>query len=161
VVAVVALTWFLLSDGSAVDHAILEAGIKVMSDMCKGSVSQDDALSSDDVKRLQDVILSWQAEMQEYRTAKLWLLYMRMVILRTLIRSSRTGNWKLYIQSLNEMIPYLESAGHNNYVKSLVLFLGKMNKLPVSHPIIFQKFMEGLFVVRQQTNRPHRAGPNG
>jgi superfamily I DNA/RNA helicase len=65
-----------------------------------------------------------------YRTAKLWIKYMEMVaILRSLIRSARTGNWKLYRQSLHEMFPYLAASGHNNDVKSLMLYLQRMEKL--------------------------------
>ena len=67
-----------------------------------------------------------------YRTAKLWIMYMHLIgILRSLIWSAHTGNWKLYLQS-----------GHNNYVKLLVLYLKKVEKLEETHPAVYAKFLE-------------------
>ena len=40
------------------------------------------------------------------RTLKLWMQYQRMAqILRSFIRSVRTGNWTLYLQCLSDMLP--------------------------------------------------------
>ena len=40
-------------------------------------------------------------------------MYMTLVsILRTFIRAGRTGNWLLYLQALQQMLPYLAAAGH-------------------------------------------------
>ena len=62
-------------------------------------------------------------------------MYMTLVsILRTFIRAGRTGNWLLYLQALQQMLPYLAAAGHHNYTKSLVLYLTQMEKLQDTHP---------------------------
>ena len=54
--------------------------------------------------------------MSSYRTAKIWIMYVDLVsILRSLIESARSGNLKLYLQSLHQMLPYLAATGHNNY----------------------------------------------
>lgn len=51
------------------------------------------------------------------RTGALWLQYMEMVnILRTFIKAERTANWKLHLQPVSEMLPYLAASGHNLYV---------------------------------------------
>ena len=51
------------------------------------------------------------------------------------------------------MLPYLAAAGHNNYVKSLVLFLNKMEKLQNTHPNVYRHFVkDGLFVIRRTDN---------
>jgi hypothetical protein len=47
------------------------------------------------------------------------------------------------------MLPYLAASGHNNYVKSFVLYLQKIDKLEETHPYVYSKFLEGLFVIRQ------------
>ena len=83
--------------------------------------------------------------MEGYKTDKLWLQYMEMVqILRDFIRSARTGNWALYLHSLQEMLPFLASSGHNNYTKSLVLFLAKMEKLSETHQKYTQSLMRAI-----------------
>ena len=92
-----------------------------------GSMDLEELFKSDAVNQLMSAIENWKKTVQPYRTAKLWLMYMDLVsILRTLLHSSRTGKWQLYLQSLHEMLPYMAAAGHNNYVKSLTLFLHKM-----------------------------------
>ena len=96
--------------------------------------------------------------MGEYRTAKLWIYVHEhgSVFSDLMICSARTGNWKLYIQSLHEMLPYLAAAGHNNYVKSLVLYLQKLDELVETHPAVYNQFMEGRFVLYRSNN--HWAG---
>lgn len=70
-------------------------------------------------------------------------------VLRTLIRSARIGSWPLYLQSLCDMQVYLAAAGHNNYTKSLALFIPKMLDLERTHPDVHSAFMKGLFPVRR------------
>lgn len=85
------------------------------------------------------------------RTAQLWLQYMEMVdLVRNLLRSERTGNWLLHLDTLRKMMPFLASAGHNLYVKSLNVYLQKMDRLMKNHPGIHKCFIEdGLQVVRR------------
>ena len=107
----------------------------------------------DVITEIQAAVDNWKTTRQQFRTSKLWIMYMKMVsILRSFIKSARTGNWLLYIQSLHEMLPYLAAAGHNNYVKSIVLHLQKLRQLPQTHPDVFSKFIDGNFVIRQ-TNK--------
>lgn len=47
------------------------------------------------------------------------------------------------------MHPYLAAAGHNNYAKSLSLFLPKMLDLERTHPEVHKSFIAGLFPVRR------------
>ena len=70
-------------------------------------------------------------------------------ILRAFIRSVRIGNWPLYVQSLRDMLPYLAAAGHNNYTKSLAIFIPRMQDLQHSHPQAYRAFCGGLFPVRR------------
>ena len=52
------------------------------------------------------------------------------------------------MQSLRDMLPYLAASGHNNYTKSLLLYLRKMEKLEEIHPAVYSKFLEGFLVLR-------------
>ena len=115
-----------------------------------GAISLDDALKSRTLVHLQNLLDDWHASMQTYGTARLWMQYQRMVaILRTLIRSVGIGSWTLYLQSLCDMQPYLAAAGHNNYTKSLALFIPKMLDIEHTHPDIHAAFMKVLFPVRR------------
>ena len=80
--------------------ALLESACELMSKIGNGELSLDDALTSDVISQLQSSADKWSSSMIPYRTAKLWMMYMRMVsILRSFIRSARrpTRNWKLYL----------------------------------------------------------------
>ena len=63
--------------------------------------------------------------------------------------SGRTGNWLLYLQALQQMLPYPAAAGHHNYTKSLVLYLTQMEKIQDTHHHVYSKFVDGLFVLRR------------
>lgn len=88
------------------------------------------------------------------RTARFWIQYMKMIdIVRAFIRSERTGDWKLHLETLGDMMPYMAAAGHNLYVKSLNIYLQKMYDLEKTHPTIHKSFMQdGLQVVRRSND---------
>lgn len=113
----------------------------------------DEALLSENISQLKAASAEWRESLSEHRTAKLWLMYLTLVaILRAFIRAGRTGNWLLYLQALKQMLPFLAASGHQNYTKSLVLYLNKMEKLQDTHPHVYSKFVDGLFVLRRSEN---------
>ena len=121
-----------------------------MSQISSEEAGLDKVLTSDVISKLTSAIDTWMAGMGVHRTVRLWFMYMHLVsILRSFIRSARTGNWALYLQVFHEMLPYFAAAGHNNYTKSLMLYLQKMEALPVTHPDVYARFQEGYFVVRR------------
>lgn len=70
-------------------------------------------------------------------------------IVRSFLRSERTGDWSLNLQTLLNMLPYMAASGHNLYTKSLHIYLQLMGELPNEHPEVYNKFVHGLHVVRQ------------
>ena len=83
------------------------------------------------------------------RTAMLWLQYLDMVsILQRFIKAERVANWKLHIQTIQDMLPYFAASGHSLYAKSAYVYLQIMLCLPETRPDAHRKFMEGYQVVR-------------
>ena len=80
----------------------------------------------------------------EHRTSKIWLMYMSMVKILQQDIPYRELKYER-IQSLHEILPYLAASGHNNYVKSLVLYLGDMVRPSDIHPDEFDKFRSVYF----------------
>jgi len=129
---------------------LVDSAANLMVKVSEGNISLDDALASDIISQLQTMKDNWRESMKSHRTARLWIMYMDMIqILRTFITASRSGNWKLYLQALHQMLPFLAAPGHHNYVKSLVLYLDKMEQLEHTHPSVYSRFLEGLFVLRR------------
>lgn len=84
------------------------------------------------------------------RTAKLWLQFMEMIsILKSHIRSERTGDWQLQLDAIRGMIPYNAAAAHNSYTKCLFIFLQEMEKLKRTHPVLYDRFTDGHFMIRR------------
>lgn len=46
------------------------------------------------------------------------------------------------------MLPYLAAAGHNEYVKSLVLYLHQMDRLQETHWGVYAMIREGIYMIR-------------
>jgi len=69
--------------------------------------------------------------------------------LKQFIKAEKTGNWDLHLQSVERMLPYLAASGHNLYVKSAYLYLQQMNELQETHPVIYEKFINGFHVIRR------------
>ena len=53
------------------------------------------------------------------------------------------------MQCLSDMLPYLAAAGHDNYTKSLAIFIPKMMDLQCTHRDVYAAFMKGLFPFRR------------
>ena len=70
-------------------------------------------------------------------------------ILRRYIRAERTGNWELHLQTLSEMLLFLATSGHNNYTKSVWIYLQQMSHLQKDHPEVYEHFRKGLHVIRR------------
>lgn len=84
------------------------------------------------------------------RTAKLWLQYTDMIqLVRSFIRSERTGNWNLILSTMQKMHPYFAAAGHNHYAKCIWIFIQQMMELHQTHPDVHTIFMNGDFIVRR------------
>ena len=82
--------------------------------------------------------------------SQLWLMYLDMIDkLCTFIKGVRIGDWKLHLQSMANMLPFLASSGHFNFVKSIILYLQKMNELETTHSLIHQRFLNGYHVIRR------------
>ncbi len=63
--------------------------------------------------------------------------------------AERTGKWDLHLKTMHEMLPYLAAAGHNNYTKSVHVYLHNMENLSEEHPTVFQHFQAGMHVGRR------------
>ena len=70
-------------------------------------------------------------------------------ILRKFLKAERTGNWKLHLQAIHDMLPYLAASGHNLYTKSVYLYLQDMTKLQQLHPEVYVQFLQGHHVIRR------------
>ena len=47
-------------------------------------------------------------------------------IMRKSIKAERTGNFKMHLESVKDMLPFLAAAGRNHYTKSSWLYLQQM-----------------------------------
>ena len=66
-----------------------------------------------------------------------------------LIRTERTWNWALHLQTIQNMLPYMEASGHNIYTTSARVYLQPMANLKEEHPYVQQRFEGGLHVIRR------------
>ena len=129
---------------------ILIAAGKLYDDLMAGTISAETLQDSATIEAIAQQLLEGKEAMRDKRTARLWLQYLEMVeILLTFIKSERTGNWQLNLQMCHRMLPFLAAAGHNNYTKSLHLYLQNMQKLQQTHPDVYRQFEEGYHVIRR------------
>ena len=70
-------------------------------------------------------------------------------ILRRFLKAERTGNWRLHLQSVREMLPCFAAAGHKLYAKSTYVYLHTMTMLPETQPDVHHEFEEGYHLVRR------------
>ena len=119
-------------------------------DLMDGSITVDSLQDSKVLQDIDQMLMEGKDTMQNKCTAKLWLQYLRMVnILQAFIKAEWTGNWQMHLKAMYDMLPYIAAAGHNNYTRSVYLYLQNMEGLQEQHPEVYQHFQNGLHVVRR------------
>lgn len=103
-------------------------------------------------------------------TSLLWLQYLTMIdILKSNIRGDRIGTYRknvlptrmnsqfsfwlgdfhLHLQTVQLMHSFCAASGHNNYTKSIQVYLQDMQSLRETNPNVYQYFLSGNFVTRR------------
>lgn len=116
-----------------------------------GEIDLDTLLKSDSNERIIKALTSKKCELSNSSmTSKLWLNYQQMLgVAWQLIKADRTGSWQMHLNAISECLPIFAAAGHSNYLKSAYLYIQKMEMLENENPVVFQKFLDGLHVIRR------------
>ena len=64
-------------------------------------------------------------------------------VAKKIIYPERTSNWDMHLNVLWKMLNLFAATGHINYAKSARLYLQQMNKLPETHPYLYNEFVNG------------------
>ena len=98
---------FLVASDSEVinlPNEIQELG-ELIDKLLSGEMLAPDINDSTDLSSVREKVSS-ALNAIEHRTGKLWCMYMKCVdIVRDFLRSERTGDWKLHLQILQDMLP--------------------------------------------------------
>ena len=65
------------------------------------------------------------------------------------VKAIRSGNFKDYIQSIRQLIPWIFALDHMNYARSLTIHLRDMDCLASKHPNVHEHFSAGRFVAHK------------
>ena len=77
---------------------------------------------------------------------------MEMLLLR-FAKSLRSKNFKLFVESLEQMLPLFFPLDHLNYARWLPVHLKDLKSLSLTNPTIYIAFLEGNFVVIMHMNK--------
>ena len=85
--------------------------------------------------------------------ATFWLSYIDLVsLILDVIYSTLVGDWNLFIESVKDVIVWAFAYDRYNYSRYLLIFLRDMLKLPLSHPDVYDAFIDGNFSVQLSEN---------
>ena len=102
-----------------VHKPLLEEFTEIFNDVLAGSVQISDVHK---FKAYMRHNFSSKNSLQISRNSKLWLQHMNMVdILGKFLKTETTGHWKLHLQAMHIMLPYLAGSSHNLHTKSVYL----------------------------------------
>ena len=93
----------------------------------------------------------WKAAMcKEYPLFQYWSITMELQsAVLTFVYSLRAGDFQLYLESIEKLIPYFFAFNHTNYARWLPIHFLDMINLKEKHPDLYEKFVQGCFVVRK------------
>jgi hypothetical protein len=135
-----------LSASGELDNTDVQ-NIRELYDGIVGGKSTFNELSnSGSFNKLENLLNSHKASREAgSRTAKLWIRYAQYIQnVKLLIRAELCGDWSLHLESILRMLNLFATTGHSNYAKCARLYLQMMQQLPVTHPWLHDKFINGM-----------------
>ena len=85
--------------------------------------------------------------------ATFWLSYIDLVsLVLDVIYSTRVGDWNVFIESVKDVTVWAFAYDRYNYSRYLLVFLRDTLKLPLSHPDVYDAFIDGNFSVQLSEN---------
>ena len=119
-------------------------------DLDQVTKSADEINTNESLQNLIHLCEEERLKLSTNRTACLWFQYMDMVsLIQRFIRAERTGDWLLHLDSLQKMLPFFASSGHNLYLKSAYIYLQNMLCLHDTNPEVYNAFKTGQHVIRR------------
>ncbi|KAE8737639.1 hypothetical protein FOCC_FOCC016896, partial [Frankliniella occidentalis] len=118
----------------------------------------ESVLSSPSVKEIRRSFReALQEDGENNRTGSLWLQYFDQVeIMTTFVRAERTGDWRLHLHCVGQMLPHLAAAGHIHYAKAAHLYLQEMHKLEAKMTVFeYEKFAESGWFSVFKSEKPY------
>ena len=114
-------------------------------------------LESDDIQRWYELFRCFVESMTNNGSdlSKFWLSYLELCeLLLNLIFATRSGNWKLYLACIEEVIPWTFAYDRQNYARYLIPFLNDMQSLANKMPEVQNAFENGEFSVQMGDKNP-------
>ena len=132
------------------DYNNLETNSSIYDQLLRKAESPESVLTNPVLEKVKTKFDTKLEGLKQYPTPCLWVQYMGMIdILRRYIKSERTGNLEMHLQTVKEMLPFLAAAGHNLYEKSAYLYLQHMDDLQDTHHDVHDQFVHGHHVERR------------
>lgn len=99
-----------------------------LDDFLKGTVTYIEIHSLTNLSKFQEKFCEKIKEIEDRgKTAKLWIAYMKMVILaKSFMKSEKMGDLRIQLRIISQMLPYFHATGHHNYAKSAHLYIQEM-----------------------------------
>ena len=94
--------------------------------------------------------LSWDSYPQFFYWNTVFELQL---LLNEYIRAQREGNFLLYVDILDQIMPWLFALDHVHYARWLPIHIRDLSGLEVAHPALFGEFKNDNFVVQRSNHR--------
>ena len=82
------------------------------------------------------------------------------LLIRQFVKSCRMADFVLYIETLDNVMPWVFALDHSHYARNLPIHLPDMVTLEECHPALFVEFQRGHFV-GQKSKRAFSCIPHG
>ena len=129
-----------------------QATCATLHSLMKGAYLKDMEAS---VEKNKETFEQWQKRCRnEYPLFAFWAMILDLEVLYNIfIRALQEGNFKMHLEVLVELMPWLCALDRVHYRRWLPVYLRDMAMLENIHPECYQMFMDGHFVASRTTSR--------
>lgn len=81
-------------------------------------------------------------------------------LLKNLVHADREGDWELHVKTVESLLPIFHEFDCINYVRYGSWYLERVKKMEVENPYLYNKFIQGHFVVKDKEGRFNSVAPD-
>ena len=81
-------------------------------------------------------------------------------LVEMLVAADRDGNWKLHVAVVEELMPVLLEFDSINYLRHASWYLEQIEALETENPYLYEKFVQGQFVVKDKKGKFNSVSPD-
>jgi hypothetical protein len=156
---------WMREQGQEIDGDVMECALELKTALCNKSKSDSATKFGQLLKKSDYMHQKFQVFIKECQSkselCQYWGVFQQIVlIIKHIISSDREGNFALHMAAVEKSLPIFQESDSINYLRYGSFYFESTKLLQNTHPEIFQRLLQGQFVIKDHTGCFNAVAPD-